>query len=413
MIEIETAALHKYKHTTHQPWQTSFNTEGFRVDAALEAVRPRLLSQAAAYGIPGDAIEDVVQEALVEAWLHITTLRCPSSFDAWLYGICRNMCLRWSTMHKRALQRHTQGLARWLIDPDQQEELLGKDIIDGQALDPADFIISQDLRHLLGQALGHLSTEYQRAIELYYLAEIPQRETAVRLGLTISALEARLYRARRQLRQILERNFHADLVAFGLSVNSQPALDWHEARVRCRTCGYHQIVGSFEALPRGGLNFRTRCPGCNSERETHGLIPLGGLRSVKPALKRSEHWIIQHLAPRLPDGWHTCPWCGLFAQMLSTHVQETAGTTELMVELHCLGCAARTCVWAWKLLHSHPDVQRFMVAYPHWVCEAGDFTQFHDQPALCLRFVDNKSGSGLTLYAHPQTLTVLAIIQEQ
>lgn len=54
---------------------------------------------------------------------------------------------------------------------------------------------------LLERALGELSGKAREVVELCYLVELPQREAALRLGLTISALEARLHRARRQICQ--------------------------------------------------------------------------------------------------------------------------------------------------------------------------------------------------------------------
>ena len=42
-----------------------------------------------------EAADDCVQETLIEAWRHLDQLRAPERFDAWLNGICRNICLRW------------------------------------------------------------------------------------------------------------------------------------------------------------------------------------------------------------------------------------------------------------------------------------------------------------------------------
>ncbi|GCE30617.1 hypothetical protein KDA_61010 [Dictyobacter alpinus] len=383
-----------------------------RSDDALELARPRLLRQATAYGIPLDAVDDVVQETLIEAWSHVDGLRSPERFEAWLSGICRNVCLRWSTGHKRALQRHTQGLGQWLVDPVQHDEPYGEELVDEQASDPVDVVISQDLRCLVARMLDQLPHEYRVAVELYYLAELPQRATALRLGLSVSALETRLHRARRQLRDLLAREFRDDALAFGFAPEACSDLNWHAARIPCRQCGHYQLSGTFETLPDGGINLRTRCPGCEAERETRGLIPLHGVRSVKPALKRVEHWILQHLTPQLQHGWHTCPWCGLCAPMLTVMPIEQALAGDLLLSLHCPGCDREASTWAWKCLHRHPEIQHFMLTHPQWISRSAQPVQFNELSAWCLRLDDRKSRERLLLYVHAQTLAVLATVHE-
>ena len=69
------------------------------IDATLDSARPRLMRLASLHGIAPDAAEDVVQETLIEAWRHLNQMHTPARFDAWLTGICRNVCLRWIRSH--------------------------------------------------------------------------------------------------------------------------------------------------------------------------------------------------------------------------------------------------------------------------------------------------------------------------
>ena len=66
------------------------------LEQALSAARPRLLRLAQRRGVTPDALDDVVQETLIEAWQHLSHLRSLERFDAWLDGICRNVVLRWA-----------------------------------------------------------------------------------------------------------------------------------------------------------------------------------------------------------------------------------------------------------------------------------------------------------------------------
>lgn len=182
----------------------------------LAAARPRLLRLARMQGVAPDAIDDVVQETLVEAWRHLDNLRTPGRFHAWLDGICRNVCLRWSTNQKKHLQRQAALPDPFSEDPNGIDSSTENDFPDPLALDPAEEVSRQDLPHLLERALSYLSGGAREVVEMYYLAEIPQREIAQRLGLNIKALEVRLVRARRQLRQILNSQLRADAEALGL-----------------------------------------------------------------------------------------------------------------------------------------------------------------------------------------------------
>ena len=80
---------------------------------------------------------------------------------------------------------------------------------------------------LLDRALSHLSESTREVIELCYLAELPQREVAERLSMSLGALELKLHRARRQLHQILHGELREDAQAFGLNLGEDEAMGWH------------------------------------------------------------------------------------------------------------------------------------------------------------------------------------------
>jgi DNA-directed RNA polymerase specialized sigma24 family protein len=76
------------------------------LDSLLATARPRLLRLARLNGVSPDAADDIVQETLFEAWHHLSNLREPQRFDAWLDGICRNVCKRqFRARGAEALQR--------------------------------------------------------------------------------------------------------------------------------------------------------------------------------------------------------------------------------------------------------------------------------------------------------------------
>src|SRR5581483_10336365 len=341
------------------------------IEQALAAARPRLSRLAQRRGIAPDAIDDVVQETLAEAWKHLNALRIPESFNAWLDGICRNMCLRWSETYQRDIQHQSR-----LQDPWQDEDASELEIADTFAPDPTEELNRQDLAALLDRALCYLPAETRQLIEMCYLAELPQREGALRLGMTINVLEARLHRARRQLRQVLSSDQRTDAQAFGLSIDDDIAQGWRETREWCWYCAQHRLQGMFEpmshSLVANPINLRMRCPACSYIVGSGGYPPLEGLRSFRPAIKRMTQ-VISEIAGGLETGWSSCPFCGQrrAIQVLQPdeyrrlYSEPSAGFPHRsMIVMTCHSCAANVVTTVESSLWLHPAIQRFKSEHP-------------------------------------------------
>lgn len=288
-LKGETQSMQNSSHSETQHCLESCETSASaallaHLEPLLEAARPRLFQLARRQGVTPDATDDVIQETLFEAWQHLDQLRTPQRFEAWLFGICRNMCRRWARTH-RAEWQQGNGLPLEAF-----RDLLALNIPDASVLDPAEEFSRQDLTALLDRALGFLSEENRQLIELCYLVEMPRPQIALHLHLSISALESRLRRARRQLQQILTGALRAEAEAFGLATGEERLSGWRESREWCLTCGRHHLSGIFEPLANGRINFRMRCPVCShqghDELISGGHVVFRGLSSFRPARKR-------------------------------------------------------------------------------------------------------------------------------
>src|SRR5215467_4572759 len=153
------------------------------LEALLATARPRLAHIARTHGVPLDDVNDVVQETLVEAWQHLETLRTPERFDAWLHGICRHVSLHW--MRAQGATERRQRPFSSLLSGEEETDRAMLEPVDSQMLDLAEELNRQDLAVLLDRAMGYLPVSTRKALELHYLAEMPQREVALRLGMTI------------------------------------------------------------------------------------------------------------------------------------------------------------------------------------------------------------------------------------
>lgn len=389
------------------------------IDTLLETARPRLVRLARLQGVAPDAADDIAQETLLAAWRSLHHLRAPERFDAWLDGICRNMCRRWAGAQGAATEQIRPIAVAWR-DDEHEEEAQTLDLPDPLALDPAEELDRQDLGVLLDRAMSHLPASAREALELCYLAELPQREAALRLGVTIGALELRLHRARKQLRDLLSGALRPDAEAFGLLPDDEPSTGWRESREWCHHCGRQRLRGAFEPMPDGRINFRMRCPACSpsSDVDMHdsgGWIEFGGLRSFRPARKR----LMQSLVPRnrqaiagSSPACHECqqPMRALFLQAHEMHLR--VAPNRFYIVMVCpnyhdsLSWAGGIAGWG------HPTVEDFCTRHPRWVSEPDILTKYRGTPALRFRLVDLVSASRLTLFAQYPTLRVLAAYQE-
>jgi RNA polymerase sigma factor (sigma-70 family) len=394
------------------------------IEQWMAAARPRLLHLARSNGFADEAADEIAQETLLEAWRHLDALTRPDGFQAWLSAICRNVCRR----HRRAyhlLAQREIPLGNFMMSEDDESvgEVFSHEFPDPLAIDPAEELERHDRATMLDSALGYLSAPSREAMELCYLTELPQREAAQRLGLTIAALEARLHRARRQLRQVLSSELRAQAGVFGLAFDEDDnarTAGWRETRLWCLACGQHRMRGVFEPLAERQVNLRLRCPGCGDELNSWGHVPLEGIRSFRPAYKRVMHALSAYFLPGLASGWLTCPACGSPQPVRLAAAEDMPGAHHafrkkpgLMVTSPCQACGRHHAdVPVASLLWLQPVVQRFLDAHPHAVMEPETYVEYLGQPAIRARLAAIASAARLTILAHPETLRVLTSFQE-
>lgn len=135
--------------------------------------------------------EDIVQETMLRAWRARSGLREPNAVRAWLFTIVRRE-------HARLYER--KQLPQVCIDVCVARE------DSGLALYDEDPEIGE-----LRQALLRLSDGHCVPLAMQVLGGFTTAEIATELGLTVSAVLTRLYRARNQLREIYGNpSFHGD-----------------------------------------------------------------------------------------------------------------------------------------------------------------------------------------------------------
>lgn len=411
---------------------------GSPVEALLATARPRLLRLARLRGVPADVTEDIVQETLLEAWRSLDRLYDIAGIHRWLDEICRNVCRRHARKHATE-ERHVQppvldgygdgALGASLLDT----------IADNDLDDPVEALSRQELMFLLDRALALLPESAREAVEVHYLRELPQREAMDRLGLSLSALEARLYRARRDLRRLFNGPMRAEAEAFGLIQDDEGAQGWHETRLWCPVCGRRRLSGILLPQPGGGVNLHMRCRDCeqrsglsdidSSTVHSKGLSALDGLRSFRPAWKRTMQDTARRYTQAFLAGAFRCPFCTAPATLELVDKAQLAtlpsgkrlpdGLARHPYRFWvCWQCCERQdgsgehggLFAASDLVYwSHGESQRFLREHPHCISEPELLIEYAGQPALRLQLADTTSAARLTMLADRQTLRVVAV----
>jgi len=136
----------------------------------------RLISAARALVRDADAAEDISQDAFVDAYRQLPTLKRPERFSAWLFGIARHKALN----HLRTVGREVPSAT---VEPPPSDP-------------PED-------RLALREKLDCLAERDREILAAKYLQDLSYEEIAETLGLTVNAVRVRCCRARQALREQL------------------------------------------------------------------------------------------------------------------------------------------------------------------------------------------------------------------
>jgi RNA polymerase sigma-70 factor (ECF subfamily) len=137
------------------------------------------------------AAEEVLQNVALAAVQHGNELRDPTKVAPWLYRLAVVESLQW---------RRRQGRGRKLVDRYANRTYLTDESDDP---DPLDWLLAGEQRRLVRTALRQLPRRDAEILVLKYTEDWSYRKLAEHLGLSTSAVEARLHRARHKLRRLL------------------------------------------------------------------------------------------------------------------------------------------------------------------------------------------------------------------
>ena len=136
-----------------------------------------------------DSAEDAVQNALIQAWQHLPSLREAGALRSWLMRIVVNQCISF----KRRLARSTMFLRQSISE---QETDLASQI--------AEYAKGRIERNWdLAQAIENLPAKQQMVIALHYYQGMTVPEISQALQISENTLKKRIQAALSNLRQVL------------------------------------------------------------------------------------------------------------------------------------------------------------------------------------------------------------------
>ena len=195
-----------------------------------------------------ESARDICQEAFLDAWRFLPSLREPAAFGAWLKRLVRT--------HATRVRRRNVGTT---------DRIAGS--VAGLAMvrDPSDLVSRNEEVKLIRHAVDRLPERERIAIALYYFLGEPLRAIARALAVSAASAGKTLYTARLRLR----RNLPRCVAASFLTVKPTPAFTR-----RVRSGILDEVVGDyvFAERPEHIVSIR---------REGDALVSyVGGQRNV-------------------------------------------------------------------------------------------------------------------------------------
>ena len=142
---------------------------------------------------------DIFQETFLKAVDNIDSFRAESSFGTWLYTIAMNVM---RTCFAKRKKMQLKPIEEYM--PDHSNGTNSKMLDWG---DPHDLFENTQLREIIDSFLMEMPTENSTPFILRYLEEMPVKDIAGVMDLSVAAVKSRILRARLALREHLTEKF--------------------------------------------------------------------------------------------------------------------------------------------------------------------------------------------------------------
>jgi RNA polymerase sigma-70 factor (ECF subfamily) len=363
-----------------------------------------------------DSAEDLAQEAILIAINNISMLREPERRQAWLFGIARNVCLRWLRAHGRdnayLVQPHSlhPGEDPALSDPEES-------VADEQDVELV--LERKELIELLDRALALLPPQTRTVLIQRYVEDSPLAEIAAELGTNASAVAMRLRRGKLILRRILTQEMRDEMALY---TPDGAMADWEVTPLWCSICGRQRFLGQRDPV-EGKLLLK--CPLCSPDPDEllnkNYLPALKGIRSYKPLYSRLAAWCDLYYRSGLETGSAACIRCGrivpVFIQApenFSAWMRNTKDMRMWMrhpddryVTIACEQCASASVTSLEALILESSAGQQFLQAHTRIRTLPSQHLEYNGRAALLTRFESITNTASLEVISDYETYEII------
>jgi RNA polymerase sigma-70 factor, ECF subfamily len=140
-----------------------------------------------------DEVQELAQQIFVKAYEKLEQFDMRSSFSTWLYRLAMNHCRDYAKNIRRKNSRFSE------MAPGFEEENLSDEKTPYMRLQ------MREWKELLSAAIGKLSSDYAEPFLLKYRDGLSYEVMSEQTGISVSALKVRVHRARKELKELLDK----------------------------------------------------------------------------------------------------------------------------------------------------------------------------------------------------------------
>lgn len=174
-------------------------------DVLMAQYQPRIYSWASkmsrSLNVQHSEIPDIVQEALIRAWLNISKFRGDSKLSTWLYTITRHQAINHSKKNQRYANTYNISEIESL-NQDSSGTGTEKFKIDYLAVDrdsPDEIFIGQEVKRKVMEIIENLPPNLKNIIILREIEQLSYEQISVRTGSKLGTVKTQIHRAREKI----------------------------------------------------------------------------------------------------------------------------------------------------------------------------------------------------------------------
>lgn len=164
-------------------------------ESLIERYQPRIFATARKYARRESEIEDIVQEVFIKAFQKLHTYRAEAPFEHWLMRMAVRTCYDFLRSHQKNRESHFSEIT------EEDSSFLDHYVSDPNPT-PDDADAAKALIHRM---LEQLSAPARMVITLQEIEGKSVKEIAALTGWSVSLVKVRAFRARKEMRKLLEK----------------------------------------------------------------------------------------------------------------------------------------------------------------------------------------------------------------